>query len=378
MNVSGYIMKGRAMRRALMIFFASLLLPLAAFTFAHTKAEAGQALLGDSFRIGSAGAFYSALSPYGEWIELDTGFYAWRPMRVRAGWRPYLDGRWIWTDYGWYWVSYEPFGWATFHYGRWYNDNFYGWIWIPDDVWGPAWVEWRYNDDYIGWAPLPPYATFSISVGIRFTTRWYAPAHYWTFVGCRYFSSPNIVRYAAPVENSRRLIGYTRSTDRYEVDGNRVINRGVDRGFIERRGNVRIGRTEIEDSRDPGERVIRWGGSERVQVYRPSRSDWERTPERIEARRADRSTSLDFGRIERNRSSQFERDESGRGTQDVRSPQTEPRRENQLPRRNDRRDEEAQKERRITIPRSREIERPPERRESRSSGQRERRIRRDQ
>jgi len=27
---------------------------------------------------------------------------------------------------------------------------------MPDDVWGPAWVEWRYDDEYIGWAPLRP------------------------------------------------------------------------------------------------------------------------------------------------------------------------------------------------------------------------------
>lgn len=73
---------------------------------------------GASAYFGDAGSFHSSLSPYGEWLELDAGFYVWRPTHVQLGWRPYLHGRWAWTDYGWYWVSSEPFGWAVFHYGR--------------------------------------------------------------------------------------------------------------------------------------------------------------------------------------------------------------------------------------------------------------------
>src|SRR5258707_8656814 len=79
---------------------------------------------------GGVGFFYSSLSPYGEWINCDYGL-AWRPYHVEHYWRAYLHGRWIWTSYGWYWASEEPFGWATFHYGRWYDDDYYGWIWTP-------------------------------------------------------------------------------------------------------------------------------------------------------------------------------------------------------------------------------------------------------
>jgi len=43
------------------------------------------------------------------------------------------------TDDGMTWVSDYNWGWAPFHYGRWdYNDS-YGWFWIPDNEWGPAW-----------------------------------------------------------------------------------------------------------------------------------------------------------------------------------------------------------------------------------------------
>jgi hypothetical protein len=84
--------------------------------------------------------FYNTLSPYGDWIEIDDNMYAWKPYNVSRRWSPYTMGRWVWSDYGWYWDSYEPFGWAVYHYGRWYNDDYYGWMWIPDYQWGPSWV----------------------------------------------------------------------------------------------------------------------------------------------------------------------------------------------------------------------------------------------
>lgn len=226
--------------------------------------------------------FYSSLAPYGEWVEAEFG-YVWRPLYVRPGWRPYMYGRWVWTIYGWYWVSYEPFGWAVFHYGRWHYDDYYGWIWIPDHVWGPAWVEWRYNNRYIGWAPLPPYARFSITVGISYTRRWSAPVHYWNFVPTQYFSSTRVSDYVEPIERSRRYFGSTRSTVNIRGEESRVVNRGIDVEFIERHGNVRVNRVEIVDNdREQGERVLQERGRERVEVYRP----------RIEERSRDEQSRL--------------------------------------------------------------------------------------
>lgn len=249
----------------------------------------------------SFGVFYSSLTPYGEWIELEPDFYVWRPIYVRHNWRPYMNGRWAWTSYGWYWVSYEPFGWATFHYGRWYYDDYYGWIWIPGYEWAPAWVEWRYNDDYIGWAPLPPYAVFRVSIGIHFTTRWYSPAHYWSFVRYRNFCNPRVVDYYVPLERSRRFFGDTRYRTDYGYDNNRIVNRGIDREVIERRSGDRIRTAEIIEVRDrQTERIVREGDRPRIEVYRPSDSDAERMrPERIEARRSDRKASLDLEKVER-------------------------------------------------------------------------------
>ncbi len=101
-------------------------------------------------------------------------------------------GRWIWTDDGWYWASDEPWGWAAYHYGRWYYDDYYGWIWIPGYDWAPAWVEWRYGGDYIGWAPLGPYAVFSVSFGIHYRNHWVTPHHWWSFVHCGHIAAHDV------------------------------------------------------------------------------------------------------------------------------------------------------------------------------------------
>src|SRR5688572_32433779 len=41
------------------------------------------------------------------------------------------------TDDGWFWDSDERFGWATYHYGRWINHRYYGWVWVPGTEWAP-------------------------------------------------------------------------------------------------------------------------------------------------------------------------------------------------------------------------------------------------
>ena len=101
--------------------------------------------------------FYEPLSAYGSWFQTSDYGYVYQPTIVRdSSWRPYTRGRWAFTDYGWTWVSSEPFGWACYHYGRWTLLRNVGWVWIPGTIWAPAWVSWRESPGYIGWAPLPP------------------------------------------------------------------------------------------------------------------------------------------------------------------------------------------------------------------------------
>lgn len=109
--------------------------------------------------------FYDSLAPMGTWIQSSDYGYVWQPHVSDVDWAPYTVGHWVYTDQGWTWVSDEPWGWATYHYGRWVNLDDYGWCWVPGYVWAPAWVSWRYGDDYCGWAPLPPDSFVGIDYG---------------------------------------------------------------------------------------------------------------------------------------------------------------------------------------------------------------------
>ena len=142
--------------------------------------------------------FYDELGPYGEWVWHPRFGYVWLPEDVSPRWRPYTVGRWTYTDeYGWYWDSNEPFAWAVYHYGRWGYDEDYGWFWVPGDTWAPAWVQWRYSDDYVGWAPVGP-GPRGYAYGVPVN---YEPpiAKSWVFVQPRYMTSRVISHYALPI-----------------------------------------------------------------------------------------------------------------------------------------------------------------------------------
>jgi hypothetical protein len=113
--------------------------------------------------------FFDDLSQYGSWVQLQGYNYVWQPLAALedSTWRPYTLGHWVYTDDGWAWVSDEPFGWITYHYGRWMRTRTLGWVWFPGDLWAPAWVSWRYGNNFIGWAPLPPEATFNGTTPIQ-------------------------------------------------------------------------------------------------------------------------------------------------------------------------------------------------------------------
>lgn len=244
--------------------------------------------------------FYVSLAPLGSWIEIDNGLLAWRPNHIGRSWAPYQVGRWVWSSNGWYWDSYEPFGDITFHYGRWYNDDYYGWIWVPDNEWGPAWVEWRYDDDYIGWAPLSPYATFSISFGIRFTHTYNSPWNHWNFVRYHHFCEHNLHSYYIPSSFKHRVFSDTKYRNDYGYEGNRIINRGIDRTTIERRGNVRIQEREIVRVNNPRTDVK--GRGDRVEVYAPGRDVLTRGDiNSVKIERSERKLSLDVAKVDMGR-----------------------------------------------------------------------------
>jgi hypothetical protein len=243
------------------------------------------------------GDFYAPLAPYGNWITLDNGVNVWHPVNVRPNWAPYKIGQWVWTDAGWYWNSPEPFGYIVYHYGRWYNDEFYGWIWVPDHVWAPAWVEWRYNDRYIGWAPLAPYAAFSVNAGITFSRTYETPMAYWHFVGYNRMCDPYVYRYYVPDRARYEIYSGTTYRTNYGYSNGRVIDRGVDVDYIRQRGGGSIVELRIQivnDSRNSGR-----GHDNAFRAYVPTHQqlDVMRRDRDVQFQHAARSSSLDVTRV---------------------------------------------------------------------------------
>lgn len=95
------------------------------------------------------------LDEHGEWVYADdVSDWVWRPLRVTVDWRPYWRGRWGAYAGGMTWISDDPWGNVTFHFGRWGWSSRWGWYWIPGVYYSPAWVAWNHYDSYFGWAPL--------------------------------------------------------------------------------------------------------------------------------------------------------------------------------------------------------------------------------
>ena len=199
--------------------------------------------------------FHDELAPYGRWVDVPSYGSCWSPYDVSDDWRPYYDGSWAYTDYGWTWVSAEPYGWATYHYGRWVFDDYYGWVWIPDTTWGPAWVSWQYNDAYCGWAPLPPQAGWSVSVGFSWGNSYgYAvPAQSWCFVPRQHFCDYNVRSYCAPVYRNAVLCDQTRSVSRWSKHDGKPVNRGFNVSDVERWTGKRVDRQNVADLRPRNE-----------------------------------------------------------------------------------------------------------------------------
>ena len=102
--------------------------------------------------------YYSdELDDNGSWVDVPEIGRCWSPRVANDDWRPYSYGRWGAYSGGLTWVSDEPWGYVTHHYGRWGWGASFGWYWIPGSYYSPAWVAWTWSGGYCGWAPMGYY-----------------------------------------------------------------------------------------------------------------------------------------------------------------------------------------------------------------------------
>jgi hypothetical protein len=118
--------------------------------------------------------FHGVLAPFGRWTDDARLGLVWTPSRESVGsaFVPYAThGRWThrrvptWSGEEvdeYIWASDLPWGWVTFHYGRWAYTGDEGWAWVPGRKYAGAWVDWRVPqeaadpDAVVGWGPMPP------------------------------------------------------------------------------------------------------------------------------------------------------------------------------------------------------------------------------
>ena len=217
--------------------------------------------------------FHGRLSPYGRWINYADYGWCWSPTVVSAEWRPYSDGYWVYSDLGWTWVSNEPWGWATYHYGRWVTDPYYGWVWVPDPVWAPAWVAWRMDGEWVGWAPLPPEASWRADVGLRFASVQAVPAKQWCFVRRDHVGDRNLRARIEPEMRSVVLLQRTRDVTRFETAGGRPKNRGPAVESVERPRSAPVPRVKVRDVNSPERGRGQFMGDGTVGFFRPALRD---------------------------------------------------------------------------------------------------------
>src|SRR6266481_5159001 len=197
----------------------------------------------------SVNFFYDNLNG-GNWYQVADYGYVWQPdAATNADWRPYTDGYWAYTDVGWTWVSYEDFGWATYHYGRWVRLADYGWVWKPGYEWGPAWVSWRTGGNYIGWAPLPPetetvYESRPLTghLDVEFDI---GPANY-NFCDVRYVGEPVLRSRIVDVSQNVTYINQTVNVTNITYKNKTVYNYGPDLNVVNQYSSRPIQKLKLE------------------------------------------------------------------------------------------------------------------------------------
>lgn len=233
--------------------------------------------------------FYKELSSYGEWIEIDakklgidikptamnnssstlisdllgiktayaqTGeqifnLFVWRPANELASemikesneYIPYNNGQWMYTDEGWYFKANTPQEELTSHYGRWTQDEELGWIWLPGKTYSPAWVDWRQNDDYVAWAPVPP-GKYIENDAVKIDD---INENRYTIVEKKHLIEPSVYKYRYQyVENKNKImIKEMTKTDGIIIKDKKVINKGPDVTDIEKKSGKKIEQIKI-------------------------------------------------------------------------------------------------------------------------------------
>lgn len=214
-------------------------------------------------------SFYDVLSPMGEWIQItkedidedlndgegqgyssylegdDELLFIWRPS-VDDGWKPYMNGKWEYTDHGWLWVSSDKWGNSTYNYGRWWNSPKYGWVWLPGYTWAPAWVRWKVTGNHFGWTALTPKAKWNSDKGITNNNYKYNNNdNDWVFVSDANFGEEINKTNITPSSENGALVKSGNDIVNITSDNDKIVNSGPDVNDAEKRTGKKFGKKKL-------------------------------------------------------------------------------------------------------------------------------------
>jgi hypothetical protein len=128
-------------------------------------------------------------------------------------------------------------------------------MWLPDNIWGPAWVSWRKSPGYYGWAPLGH-------------GRDYDNDHdRWTFVKNNDIDRDDISRhYIDRSQNVTIIRNSTNITNTHnDAKRNATYEAGPDRDDVQKNTGRPIKSMAIQDNDKPGQSV----NNGQLKIYRP-------------------------------------------------------------------------------------------------------------
>jgi hypothetical protein len=177
----------------------------------------------------------------------------------------------VYTEYGWTWVSRDPWGGNPYHYGTWTYLRGYGWSWVPGTVWAPAWVTWSYSDRYVGWAPLPPSIVFGAS-GYAGSPVVVSQTQY-VFVPTNRFVDTDVTSVRVSAQESAAIFRQTRPVTHFGVSDGIVRNTGIPIETIQAATGSRIETHSISAANTTPHSVTAGGSgkSRQVAVVAPAR-----------------------------------------------------------------------------------------------------------
>ncbi|MBK9334890.1 MAG: hypothetical protein IPM96_21450 [Ignavibacteria bacterium] len=107
------------------------------------------------------------------------------------------------------------------HYGRWVNTPSAGWLWVPGRVWSPAWVDWKQDEKYLAWAPLPP-SVYVVNNTVNVPV---IEERNYFIVEKKYFLEPQVYKYTT-INSSLSPVREMTRIENIVIVNNTIINKG--------------------------------------------------------------------------------------------------------------------------------------------------------